>query len=137
MPRPRYRITSQDQYAAAQWIRGRLLEFAADFPTGDLTTAGEAQREFEALDRGDPAALQAWADRWLQEREWTQLKNAIRAQRKRERDHYRDKPKSIVLSHRAWYILSELARRDGVTLSQFIINQHDGELLRMEPIDDA
>lgn len=135
MGRPRYQITRADHFFAAQWIRHKFQEMLEDFPTGNPSTAHQAQQAFEGLPLSGPGALQAWADSWLDTASWTQLKNAIRAQRKREKDKFRDKPKSIVLSHQAWYILSELAKRDGVTMSQFLIDRHYPELLQMESPD--
>jgi macrodomain Ter protein organizer (MatP/YcbG family) len=52
--------------------------------------------------------------------QWIQLKNAIPAARKRTADLSRDPPKNVTLSHKAWRIIADLARRDDVTLSALI-----------------
>ncbi len=59
--------------------------------------------------------------------QWYQLKNAVRAARKRKADWgeaaSRSPPVNVTLSRQAWMILKDLSKRDGVVLSDFIVNR--------------
>lgn len=81
----------------------------------------------------DPLTLAQWCAHWLALPQQQQLQAAVRAARKRRRDHtgHRDPCVNVTLSRPAWHILSALARRDGVTLSQWLIQRHEQEWLRM------
>ena len=93
----------------------------------------EATQSFQQLKR-DPVTLTHWCERWLDPLQWQQLKAALRAARKRQRQYTGagQPPVHVSLSVTAWRILSDLAKRDAVTLSQFIINQHQQAWLEMD-----
>ena len=90
----------------------------------------EAENAWRHAQR-DLVTLSQWCNTWLTAEQWRTLKAAIRAARKRQRDHcgQRDPCVHVTLSRRAWLILSHLAKRDGVTLSQWIIQHHEKEWL--------
>jgi len=115
MARQRYHITSSDHWFARRWIEGKI---------SDPVWLGEQQtypavQAFEALDQR-VENLNDWCEHWLGSREWTQMKNAIRASRMRAREH---ETKSVTLSRNAWGILDYWAEKDACTLSQVIENR--------------
>jgi macrodomain Ter protein organizer (MatP/YcbG family) len=83
--------------------------------------------------RRDPVTLAQWLERWLDPTQRQQLNAALRAARKRRRDGTgeRDPAVNVTLSRRAWKILSDLARHDGVTLSAWLIQRHEREWLQL------
>lgn len=82
--------------------------------------------------RRDPVTFRRWCEQWLDAEQRQQLQAAVRAARKRRRDHQgqRNPPVNVTLSREAWMILSTLARRDGLTLSQWLIRRHHSEWLQ-------
>jgi macrodomain Ter protein organizer (MatP/YcbG family) len=120
MARSRFTITQQDTAAALAYISNKLRD--PYWPSEDTTRQLKAEREYETAKR-EPVTINEWCEKWLNSAQWTQLKNAIRAARKRTADLSRNPPKSITLSHTAWQIISDLARRDEVTLSALIENR--------------
>lgn len=121
MSKHTYAIATQDQRAALSYLQRKL---ANDHHWLD----SEACRDYQTQQR-DLHTLNAWCQRWLDEHQWKNLKSAIRAARKRRRDMTGDRmpAKHVTLSWQAWRIVSELAKRDEVTLSQFIEQRHQGE----------
>jgi len=117
MARERYTITDGDLGFAASYL-SRKLQYDY-WLSDDVSRETKAQRAYRAAKR-DAVTLTAWGEEWLSILQWTQLKNAVRAARRRQADLSRDPPKHVTLSHRAWLMLHELAERDGVTLSEFI-----------------
>lgn len=117
MARSKFTITRQDKAAALAYISAKLRD--PYWPSEDTSRQMKAARKYHPA-KGELVTLNAWCEKWLDSAQWTQLKNAIRAARKRTADLKRDPPKSVTLSHRAWQILSELARHDGLTLSALI-----------------
>jgi macrodomain Ter protein organizer (MatP/YcbG family) len=103
--------------AAIAYIGSKLRD--PWWPSEDTTAQLKAERGFRTGKR-DPVTLNRWCEKHLNATQWKQLKNAIRAGRKRTADLSRDPPKSITLSHKAWQIISDLGKRDGVTLSALI-----------------
>jgi len=89
------------------------------WPSEDTSAQVRAERKLRTAKR-DPVRLNRWCEKHLSAAQWIQLKNAIRAARKRTADLSRDPPKTVTLSHKAWRIISDLAKRDGVTLSELI-----------------
>jgi macrodomain Ter protein organizer (MatP/YcbG family) len=106
--------------AASSYISRKLQ--SGYWPSEDVSIETKAERAYRK-DKRDPITLTKWCEKWLTTAQWTQLKNAIRAARRRQADLTRDPPKHVTLSHRAWLILHELAERDGVTLSELIENK--------------
>lgn len=123
MARQRYRITESDRWFAHRWIEKKLENPAW---LGEYRTF-KASRAFDLLNESrihDPTeSLNRWCESWLQSAEWTQLKNAIRASRRRA-----TKPgtKTVTLSHNAWSLLNYEATKHNCTLSE-IIEQHLGD----------
>jgi macrodomain Ter protein organizer (MatP/YcbG family) len=117
MARSRFIITRQDKAAALAYISNKLRD--PYWPSENTGRQIKAARKYKTAKR-ELVTLNEWCETWLDSAQWTQLKNAIRAARKRAADLQRDPPKHVTLSHKAWQILSDLARRDGVTLSTLI-----------------
>ncbi len=124
MARPRYTLSEGDYPAARAYVQRKL----ATQPYWLDNLQGED--EWAQVKR-DPLTLWQWCERWLDEEQWRQLKAALRAARKRrrERSGMRDPAVNVTLSRKAWLILSELARRDKVTLSDWLIRRHHDEWL--------
>jgi len=122
MARKRYRITPSDRWFAQRWIEKKLENPAwlGDYRTYKASRAFDVLSESKASDPTE--SLNRWCESWLQSREWTQLKNAIRASRRRA-----TKPgtKTVTLSHNAWVLLNYEATRQHCTLSE-IIEHHFG-----------
>ncbi|MES0372028.1 MAG: hypothetical protein ABUK11_07085 [Mariprofundaceae bacterium] len=120
MARKRYQITESDRWFAYRWIEKKI-----DNPAwlGEYRTF-KASRAFELLNESmihDPTeSLNRWCESWLQSKEWEQLKNAIRASRRRA-----NKPgtKTVTLSRNAWSLLNYIAIKDSCTLSE-VIERH-------------
>ena len=117
MARSRFTITRQDKTAALAYISNKLRD--PYWPSENTARQIKAERKYETAKR-ELVTLNEWCEKWLDSAQWTQLKNAIRAARKRTADMQRDPPKSVTLSHKAWQIISDLAKHDGVTLSTLI-----------------
>ena len=117
MARQRYKLTDSDRWFAQRWIETKL-----ENPVwlGEHRTY-KATRSFELLTEsrmGNPTdSLNRWCETWLKSDEWTQLKNAIRASRRRANQ---PGTKTVTLSHNAWALLDFVASRDGCTLSEAI-----------------
>lgn len=127
MSRTPYAITDADLWAARAYLQRKLaLEL---FWLESL----EAHHDFPEQSR-DPVTLTQWCERWLDQRQWQQLKTAVRAARQRQRQQRCDDgpPVHVTLSRPAWWVLADLAKRDGVTLSQFIVDQHYQAWLKMD-----
>jgi macrodomain Ter protein organizer (MatP/YcbG family) len=117
MAKSRYTITKEDLRFAVRYLSGKLQN--GYWLTSDVSQEVKAERAYKDAKR-DPVTLTAWCEAWLSRDQWTQLKNAIRAARRRQADRSRDPLKHVTLSHRAWLMLRDLAERDGVTLSELI-----------------
>ncbi len=120
MSRQRYTITESDRWFAQRWIEKKLENPAW---LGEHRTF-KASRAFDVACESrihDPTeALNRWCETWLQSREWGQLKNAIRASRRRAN---RPGVKTVTLSHNAWSLLNYMATKEGCTLSE-VIERH-------------
>ena len=112
MARPKYRITPEDHWFARRWVEKKLAN------PGWLGAARAFAAQQDWNQREETAnALNDWCERWLTSEQWTQLKNAIRASRRRARG---PDVVTVTLSRYAWSILEFWARRDGCTLSEVI-----------------
>jgi macrodomain Ter protein organizer (MatP/YcbG family) len=87
----------------------------------DCDNHHNARDMFDNLKR-DPLTLQQWCDQFLNPNQWQQLKNAIRSHRRQNNSQKDDNKnyKSMKLKWRAHMILSDLAIRDRLTLSDTI-----------------
>ena len=110
MPRQRYRITAADVRVVHRWIRERLRNDAwpEDWPR--LTAWDKFPYE-----KPTAKTLQRWCDRFLDAQQWRQLQAVIRSAR-RDLSRYR----TVRLSRNAHELLSKLATRDKLTLSEVI-----------------
>lgn len=124
MARNRYTITDSDRWFATRWIEKKLKNPAW---LGEYRTykAGRGFQLIEESEIGNPTEkLNRWCETWLTGSEWTQLKNAIRASRRRAR---KPETKTVTLSRNAWEILAYHADQDGVTLSEVIEQRFDAK----------
>jgi len=112
MGRPKYTITPADSSFARRWVEGKLANPA-------WLGSEHSYKAYEDLASRceTAAALNVWCEAWLDRNRWTQLKNAVRAARKRARSN---DDISVTLSRKSWGILSYWAERDGCTLSTVI-----------------
>lgn len=110
MPRRRYRITNDDVDIAHRWVRERFRKeaWSDDWP---LLTAWDRF----PLERPTAEELQRWCDRFLDADQWKQLQAVIRAGRRDFSQH-----RTVRLSRSAHEMLSKLAKRDKITLSEVI-----------------
>jgi len=113
--REKYCITNQDHWFARRWIEKKL-----ENPM--WLHANRTYPAKHALSRvkDDASALNKWCELWLKKAQWTQMKNAIRAARKRSRGV---DTKTITLTQNAWFILDYHAQKDNCTLSEVIERQ--------------
>jgi len=111
MARPKYCITPADSSFARRWVESKLANPAWLGPHTYEAHQSLVEREETASE------LNAWCETWLYEALWTQLKNAIRASRRRARV---DDMVSVTLSRNAWGLLSYWAERENCTLSEII-----------------
>lgn len=120
MGRPKYTIKQSDMAAAHQYIQNKL----STVQSWPVFGKEEALEDFFKSPRS-AKALNNWCELWLNESQWKKLKNSILAARKRKRDSNGRSPKHIVLNHHAWKILSALAQHKQLTMSEFIIREHE------------
>ncbi len=112
MARAKYNITSQDCWFARRWIEKKL-----ENPTWLADNRNYPAKHALMRVRDGADALNAWCETWLKKTHWTQMKNAIRAARKRSKGV---DTKTITLTQQAWFILDYYAQKDGCTLSEVI-----------------
>ncbi|PCI44430.1 MAG: hypothetical protein COB41_04440 [Proteobacteria bacterium] len=112
MARKKYDITNQDCWFARRWIE-RKLENPIWLPENRTYPAKHALSRVK--DGSD--ALNKWCELWLKKAQWLQMKNAIRAARKRARGV---DTKTITLTQNAWFILDYHAQQENCTLSEVI-----------------
>ncbi len=122
---------STDDFQAAQAYVERKLATELWW-LGEDHSRDHAARKAWPTARRDPVTLDQWCQQWLDHDQKRQLQAALRAARKRRRDHQgrRDPPVNVTLAREAWLILSALARREGLTLSQWLIARHRDEWLQ-------
>ncbi len=105
-----------DEYWIRDYCKRKLQQ--GGWPIEDDTDRQYiAEKEFSRLKDGK---VQAWCEKWLSDQQKTQLDGAIRAKLKRENDKQTDGYKTITLKRKAWLYLSTLAKRDNVTISEFL-----------------
>ena len=127
MARQRYVVTATDKAVVISYIERKL-----SLETYWLESDG-AKRSFTRAKR-DTSTLQRWCEKWLSDKQWRQMKDSVRAARKRKRDRTGDRePKmNVTLSRRAWKMVTVLARREQATLSEFLENRFEREWLELE-----
>lgn len=129
MARQAYAITAGDLPIAIGYLR-RKLRLEPFWLQDD-----QAGEEF-SLHCRDAVTLNAWCQRWLDQSRWRQLKAAIRPARHRQRRQSGQGPNiHVSLSRTAGLVLRDLAKRDGVTLSEFIIRYHYQDWLHSDDTD--
>ena len=129
MAKQRYTITVQDHLSVLGYLESKQRNLM-DWPTDDPLERIRSDKELRLC--RDPVTLNAWCEKWLSREQWQQLKTAARAARKRSRNTHRAKPKNITLTHKAWRMLSALAKRDEVTLSEFIESRLEKDWLKLD-----
>jgi len=110
--RKKYSITNHDHWFARRWIE-RKLENPTWLPENRTYPAKHALSRV----KDDAIALNKWCELWLKKAQWLQMKNAIRAARKRSRGV---DTKTITLTQNAWFILDYHAQKENCTLSEVI-----------------
>jgi len=133
MSRKRYIITPSDLSAAEKYLHRKLHE---ETLFDDDDRYPNAKRAFSRA-RGDAIKLNRWCESWLNTDQWIKLKASLRAARKRLNDYIGDNgpPVTITISRDAWRILSDLSKRNKLTLSEFIIKRHEKAWLKLGDID--
>ena len=114
MARQPYRITETDFLVAKQYLEKRVHKDA--WITEDIEAANKAEKKFKKAS-ATPETLTDWCYRYLPAERWTQVKNVIRATRRR-RKH--PEIKCITITTSTWYRLKALAARDSLTLSDVL-----------------
>ena len=136
MAKPKYTIQEQDFSLVSDYIRKRLFDsdgawIADKIDSENGATYREAEDSFKKC--RDCVTLNNWCEIYLTKERWTQLKNALRAARKRERART-DKIDPVVnvsLSRKAWIILRDLAKSENQTLSDYIIQNHKEDWVKL------
>jgi macrodomain Ter protein organizer (MatP/YcbG family) len=107
------------------WVRGyieRKFRMNRTWPNEMQRQASKAA--FETINTGHTEAreLFQWCRTWLSPAQWSSLKSTLGAWR-----HYQTKTgnqkKRITLDHEAWLYLTALAKRDGLTISRFLMDR--------------
>ncbi|MBB5349564.1 hypothetical protein JWG42_14245 [Desulfoprunum benzoelyticum] len=130
MANSRKRFSPRETWLVKSYIRRKLL-LDPSWPCDEHPSGGTASSDFEKIEIEDSqSGIQSWCEKWLNEEQWKQLLVALRAKRKRENDQVRKR--NITLDNKAWRILSTLAKRDKVTMSQFLISRFEREYLDMD-----
>lgn len=127
---PRYVITL-DEYTDARRYLQRKLALQPEWI--DDPNATEDLRQAHR-----PPALGRWCEKWFSPAQWWQLKAALRAARHRRRQHTRIPGPDIHLrlQREATLMLTALAKREGVTRSEFILRHHRQHWLALEDPDE-
>ncbi len=120
----------KDTFACYQYLE-RKLKLNPYWLSEDEEIQFQAEETFNKV-KCDTVTLQKWCDEYLNVDQLKQMKNAIRAQKCRSNRKKGEGTKNVTLSHRAWLILSDGAKRDKVTLSDWIVNRLENEWLSNE-----
>jgi len=129
MPRQPYQITSTDYPAAKSYLDKKVLMEQGIWLMGCLGDDVQARSDYPPLNAQAPQTtteridrLNHWCGRYLSVRQWTQLKNAIRsARRKNKPERLRAGATfTVKLTHDAYTYVKTLAAADGLTISEFL-----------------
>jgi macrodomain Ter protein organizer (MatP/YcbG family) len=129
MPRAKYVITSDDFTHARFYIEKQLRLFG--FGLRDNVTLRSAEIELDiAVSSGSKSKLavqlNGWCEKHLSSKDWNKLKTAIRKRRERWESHAN--VKTISVSAESHRLLTMLAKRDRVTLSD-VLEKYLSEVL--------
>ncbi|HRQ05200.1 MAG TPA: hypothetical protein PK580_04470 [Nitrosomonas halophila] len=117
-----YVIRQQDKNTAVAFIDSQIDKDPKWLGLVE-TRRAIAEQEYRAA-QADSTSLNAWCRKWLNETHWGQIKNAINSAREQKEQLKRIEPhRTISLTHQAWQILSDLARQEGISLSEVIVNR--------------
>lgn len=131
MNKQKYVIRQQDQIAAVEFL-DKQISSGLYWLGEDASQGITAEHEYQDA-KANPNDLNAWCEKWLHDTQWAQLKNAISIARDQiEKQKYRPQLKTVSLTHNAWEILSELAKSEGLTLSELIVNRLGNEWLNSD-----
>lgn len=122
-----YIIRQQDRNAAISFIDNQLNKNHAWLNESESQRIIAGQEYLQA--RTDPISFNAWCQKWLNESQWAEIKQAICIARNRQETKLRyaaEPHKTISVTHHAWKILSEIALQEQLTLSEVIINRLSG-----------
>jgi len=128
MARQAYIINSYDHWFARRWIEKKL-----ENPTWLANNRTYPARQALKYVKDEPSSLNDWCQNWLKKEHWKQMKNAIRAARKRS---HGVETKTVTLTHNAWFILDFHAQKNHCTLSE-VIEQQLSQSTNLSAIDKA
>jgi len=129
MARPRKKFSENEFRQALSYI-DRKLKLDDNWPGKDAATNERAKREFErARLANDLDGLEAWCDRWLDEAGRSRLLAALRARKKRARPT--GAKKTLSLDPKAWLYLSELAKHNRVTISEYLLRKLERDYMNL------
>lgn len=119
MARPEYTIDYPDFVHANTYVGNRLRDFSLKITDPD--TIEQAKEEFLSISLSRPSndaasRLNEWCKTYLTGDEWKRLKESVR--KRRQRWAGSQVLKTVTISEKAHRLLSELAKRDNVTLSE-------------------
>ncbi len=122
MPRPRFRITSDNYQAARDYLGHQIRNNTLGIKNAAALEWNQLPHSLDRKKAQSYAELvNDWCEEHLDSEQWSKLKNALRARRKRLSDQINGDDKvTVTLSRRAWMKLSSVAETNGVTLSQAI-----------------
>lgn len=108
-----------------RWVRGyieRKFGIMKEWPNKEQR--GVSKAAFEAISTGHTESREVllWCCSWLSSAQWRSLKSTLGAWRYRQTKTGKEK-KEIHIEHDAWLYLTTLAKRDGVTISSFLISR--------------
>ena len=124
---PRYAITPDEQRDAYRYLQRKL--------TLDRLWIDDPDAAVELDRQGrDALTLSQWCQRWLSPAQWQQLKAALRAARHRRRQYHRRRGPDLHLrlEREAAWVLTDLAKQEGLTRSAFILRHHKQAWLDLE-----
>jgi macrodomain Ter protein organizer (MatP/YcbG family) len=119
MARPAYAVTNDDLIHVRAYVGNQLRSFNLELV--DPEAVEIAYNEYLRMSRLPPSTeaadqMQAWCAKYLTDAEWDHLKASVR--KRRQRWLGSRKLKTVTISANAHRLLSELAKRDKVTLSE-------------------
>lgn len=108
----------------ATWVRGYIeRKFGLNKTWPQQDQRQDAMAAFEKIGGGnEEREIYQWCRYWLSSDQWKTLKSTLGAWR-----YYQAKPnkgkKSLALENEAWLYLTTLAKREGVSVSRFLIDR--------------
>ncbi len=131
MARPKYILQKSDGLTAWAWINGKIRSYSLGF-SANTARSVEAKQALEATKSGrHHKKLNTWAETYLTTEEWVQLKNTLRARRKRAKDRPTRAIVTANLTRSAHVILRELSKHYQVTQSEIIVRFLDKEFTKI------